>query len=154
MRKWVVFIFISTILLGALILFFNPFGGGDVKYTNPDQVQNRPEVKEQLLRKFSNSKKLQMASLEYARQFQVAISFPELARETYTKLDKAGECFAALYGDKYYIPSRDIEAIVVNTYKRANAYLKFNVNLSGYMYVVPIAHSIKDCHFDPNSLEN
>lgn len=153
MKKSVVAGVLIIIVLGFFSYFFDPFASNDPRYDSPDQVQNRSEVEKELLKRFSKSKRVQAASLEYARQFQVAISFPELARETYIKFDKASSCFAALYGDDNKGAWREIEAMVINTYKRSSAYLKYNGNLSGYMYTV-YPHSVNDCHFDVNSLEN
>lgn len=153
MKKWRAGAVFGIIILGVLFSFYTRSEGEDVHYDSPEQVQNRPDVEKELLKKFSHSKKLQKAALEYARQFQVAISFPELAREIYTKVDKASMCFDALYGSNSHIPSREIEALVVNTYGRAKAYLKYNANLSGYMYEVPTPN-VADCHFDVNSMEN
>lgn len=153
MKKWIAASISIIIVLGLFVSFSYLFGDEEPHYDSPDQVQNRIEVEKKLLKQFSHSKRLQAASLEYARQFQVAILFPQLARENYTKMDKARSCFAALYGDEYYKRSREMEAMVVNTYARAKAYLKYNANLSGYMYDVNPT-TVNDCHFDPNSLEN
>ncbi len=64
MRKWIIVGALAFILLGFVILFFKPSIEADMSYITPEQVQNRPDIEEQILKKFPKSQKIQKASLE------------------------------------------------------------------------------------------
>jgi hypothetical protein len=140
-------------LLGLIWLLAYGSDNEELEYKSPQHVKVRPSVADAIRRRYAYSNKTRAAALELARQYQIAVSFPDLARQTYKAMDQASSCFGALIGAQSYGESREIEGLVVDTYQRSKSYLKYNALLSGHTYLVNPS-STEDCISEIKTMEN
>lgn len=152
-NRWIWFGALSAV---AVILFaiFN-FGGGTKDTLNTEGI--RDDVAEDIARTFPNSETLRAAATQLARSLQLAIDKPENALEIEKQDDAATACYYAIRGqvledEESSVPLK-VEGMVVNSYARSEAYIRYNGKLSGRIFQ-SIHPDISRCDFDANAMRN
>lgn len=157
-NKWIWVV--SIVLLGGILVFTlrqcngaKSLGVGDT--LNAEGI--RDDVAAAIQKTFPHSERVRAAATQLARTTQLAIDNPENALEI-NKLDEAATaCYYAIRGDireneNTSVPLK-VEAMVVNTYQRNRAYIRYNSKLSGRIFE-GIRPDFSQCDFDVGSMGN
>jgi hypothetical protein len=157
-NKWIWVVSI-VLLSGILVLTMrrcngaNSLGVGDK--LNAQGI--RDDVAAAIQKTFPKSERVRAAAIQLARTTQLAIDNPENALEI-NKLDEAATaCYYAIRGDvieneNTSVPLK-VEAMVVNSYQRNRAYIRYNSKLSGRIFE-SIRPDFSLCEFDVGSMSN
>ena len=154
MKNWWIWLFaVGTIVL--VVFAFSKCSEGSKDALNPDGI--RDDVAVAIQTTFPESDKVRAAATQLARTTQLAIDKPENALEI-NKLDEAATaCYYAIRGDvseneNTSVPLK-VEAMVVNSYRRNRAYIRYNSKLSGRIFE-SIRPDFSRCEFDVGSMSN
>ena len=139
----------------SIVIFFSKYVSGSNDVLNSDGI--REDVAVAIANTFPDSEKKRAGAVQLARAFQLAIHEPENALETYKIYEAAKACLNAIRGDIHENEetaiSSKIEAMVVNSYERSRAYIRYNGKLSGQIFR-SIQPDFSRCEFDVDSMEN
>lgn len=150
---WIWLVVLTAVIL--IVIFFSKYVSGSKDVLNSDGI--REDVAVAIANTFPDSEKRRAGAVQLARAFQLAIDEPENALETHKIYETAMACLYAIRGDVHENEdtalSSKVEVMVVNSYKRSRAYIKYNGRLSGQIF-----HSIQpdfsQCEFDVGSMGN
>ena len=125
-----------------------PLNMAVIKGTDSNSNGVRDDVEEMISKNYSKTEVMKLAAMQDARALQKAIENPENAMEISVLVSKAVDCAGSL-SDKgvSFDMGRAIEAETTNNAERAEAYLRFNLNLSGHVFS-PSYDSAMACDFD------
>ena len=157
-NKW--FSMVSIVLIGGFVVLIlrhcdgsKSLGVGDK--LNADGV--REDVAVAIQETFPESKLTQAAATQVARTIQLSIDEPENALEIHRRGEAATACWYAVKGDRHEDENTSlvlkVEAMVVNSYERSRAYIRYNSKLSGRIFE-GIRPDLSRCEFDVASLKN
>jgi hypothetical protein len=150
----------KKILLGALAaiilvaVVISKFFGPSKDILNADGI--RDDVAVAIQKTFPDSKLIRAAATQKARALQLAIDDPENALEIRRIGEAATACYYAVKGDVSENENTSVvlkvEAMVVNSYQRSRAYIRYNSKLSGRIFQ-SIQPDFARCEFDVASME-
>ena len=157
-NKWFSMVFI--VLIGGFIVLILRHCDGSKSLGVGDKLNAhgiRDDVAVAIQMAFPESAKVRAAATQLARTTQLAIDNPENALEI-NKLDEsATACYYAIRGEVMENENTSVvlkvEAMVVNSYQRSRAYIRYNSRLSGRVFK-SIAPDFSLCEFDVASLKN
>lgn len=157
-NKW---LSITSVVLfgGILVLIIRQCNGaksagvGDT--LNADGI--RDDVAAAIAQTIPDSERTRSAATQMARALQLAIDEPDRALEIHQIDEAASACLYAIRGDvreneTTSLPLK-IEAMVVNSYARSRAYIRYNSKLSGRIFE-GIRPDLSRCDFDVDSMSN
>lgn len=157
-RKYIkpaIFVLIALLIIIYLNKKNSNFNGSNIQGTDSNSNGVRDDVEEIIVNESKKSKKLKAALIQLAIAVQKAIETPLAALEINKDVDKAMDCLSYIFPDfdEYDRLSSIIEAETTNNAARAEAYLQYNLNLSGFTFYSGTADK-NSCNFDVDSLEN
>lgn len=146
---------ISYILLAIALITISIFALNKCGSKNPDRLTEqgiRPDVEQAINKEFPSSRRKRLAAIQLARMLQRAIDNPEDALAMEPEFNTAIACVDAidkLEPDSQYLSLR-IVPMVVNTWARSRAYVKYNAKFSGKI-IHTIKPDLKKCDFDASN---
>lgn len=157
-NKWVWFLS-AVLIIGITVLTLGYFTTGKAlgagEKLNADGI--RDDVAVAIAKTFPESERVRAGAIQLARAFQLAIDDPENALEVVEIYRSAKSCLYAIRGDvrenEKTALGLKVEAMVVNSYARSRAYIKYNGRLSGRIFK-SIEPDITKCEFDAASMRN
>lgn len=134
--KKVLFVLIVSCII-LLVVYFWMLRHSQYIYNEP--IGGWEQVKAEIEKQYSYDTDLKNAALQLGEAYQEAIDDPNHARETYQNVDAAFYCVNAVI-EKKGLKSDDVleyvQDISTKGYFRQQRYIRYNVNLSGYMYTL------------------
>ncbi|CAN5514245.1 hypothetical protein BH10BDE1_BH10BDE1_13880 [soil metagenome] len=142
---------VAVILIAIAIL---KFSSGSKDVLNADGV--RDDVAVAIQQTFPESEMVRAAATQVARTIQLSIDDPENALEIRRRGEAATACWYAVRGEVSENENTSlvlkVEAMVVNSYRRTRAYIRYNSKLSGQIFE-SIQPDFSSCEFDVASME-
>lgn len=152
-NRWIwVGALIAVVLIAITIL---KLSGGSKDVLNADGI--RDDVATAIASTFPESERKRASAVQLARVFQFAIDEPEKALEIHKLFETSMACYYAIRGDveenEENAMSAKVEVMVVNSYDRSRAYIRYNGKLSGQVFE-SIQPDLSACDFNADSLRN
>lgn len=157
-NKWI-WILSAVLVLGIIVSVVRHFdspkslGVGDT--LNEDGI--RDDVALAIAQVVPDSERTRAAATQMARALQLAIDQPDRALEIHSLDEAASACLYAIRGtvreNEFTSLPLKIEAMVVNTYRRSRAYIRYNGKLSGRIFK-SIQPDLSQCEFDTEAMRN
>ncbi len=150
-NKWIWFGAFASIIF--IVVAISKFSGSSNDALNADGI--RDDVAVAIQQAFPESEIVRAAATQVARTIQLSIDDPKNALEIRRRGEAATECWYAVRGDVSENENTSlvlkVEAMVVNSYQRSRAYIRYNSKLSGQIFD-SIQPDFSSCEFDVASM--